>query len=101
MSGSRADRDHPCHGLGLSRVLWRIQARSGRDCEDPCRGLGGPGVVLRTPLQYSAPASGQMEKGNKNIDFDKEVYDFLTKVVILIRRSDIFETKSVHFAKEV
>ena len=82
MSGSRADRDHPWHGLALSGVLWSIQARSGRDCEDPCRGLGGPGVVLRTPLQYSAPAGGQMEKGNKNIDFDKEVYDFLTKVVI-------------------
>ena len=32
-----------------------------------------------------------MEKGNKNTDFDKEVYDFLIKVVILIRRSDIFE----------
>ena len=42
-----------------------------------------------------------MEKGNKNIDFDKGVYDFLTKVVILIRRSNLFEQKNVHFAKEV
>ena len=29
----------------------------------------------------------------KSIDFSKEVYDFLAKVIILVRRSDIFEKK--------
>ena len=28
---------------------------------------------------------------NKSTDFDKEVFDFLRKVMILVRRSDIFE----------
>ena len=31
--------------------------------------------------------------GRESIDFDKEVCLFLTKVVILVRRSDIFEKK--------
>ena len=34
-----------------------------------------------------------MEKGSKSIGFDMEVYDFLIKVVISLRRSNIFEKK--------
>ena len=30
---------------------------------------------------------------SKSIDFSKEVYEFLTKVVILVRRSGIFKNK--------
>ena len=32
---------------------------------------------------------------NKSIDFDKEVFDFLTKLMILVRRSDMFEKQVV------
>ena len=41
-----------------------------------------------------------MEKESKSIDFEKEVYDFVLKVVILVGRFDIFE-KKYYFAKEV
>lgn len=34
-----------------------------------------------------------MDKRSKSIDFDKEVYDFLTKVVILVGRADFFGKK--------
>ena len=36
----------------------------------------------------------------KSMDFSKEVFDFLAKVMILVWRSVIFE-KSVNFVKEV
>ena len=36
-------------------------------------------------------ADGQMQEGSKSMDFNKEVYDFLTKLMILVRRSVIFE----------
>ena len=39
-------------------------------------------------------------KDCKSVDFSKEVYEFLPTVVILVRRSDIFE-KSVDLVKEV
>ena len=32
-----------------------------------------------------------MQEGSKSMDFNKEVYDFLTKLMILVRRSVIFE----------
>ena len=34
-----------------------------------------------------------MEKRSKSIDFDKELYGFLTKNMILLRRSNILEKK--------
>ena len=41
-----------------------------------------------------------MDKGSKSEDFDKQVYDFLSKVVILPRRADFFG-KSDYFGGEV
>ena len=45
-------------------------------------------------------ASGLVTKVCKRIDFSKEVSDFQVKVLILVRRSDIFE-KKYDFVREV
>ena len=48
--------------------------------------------------------TGSFENIYKSVDFSKEVYEFLAKVVILVRRSLISvvkECKSIDFSKEV
>ena len=37
--------------------------------------------------------TGSLENTYKSVDFSKEVYDCLAKLLILVRRSDIFEKK--------
>ena len=53
------------------------------------------------PSLLAIVTGGLVAKECKSIDFSKEVYDFLAKVVILVWRSDIFvvkECKSIAFS---
>ena len=48
-------------------------------------------MSLLKPSLLDSVAIGLVPKDCKSIDFSKEVSDFLVKVVILVRRSNIFE----------
>ena len=94
---SRIERTRP-------RVILSTRSGSGDDCEHPCRGSGRPEFIFNTrsgskvvsPQSRVRPGPPQWLAGwlagwggGQSTDFDKEVYDFLTKVVILLRRSNI------------
>ena len=74
------------------------------DCKHPCRGAGSPEFILTirsgsnvvSPQSRIKPGPPQWLAGwggGQSIDFDKEVYDYLKKVVIIVRRSDICKKK--------
>ena len=65
-------------------------------------GLGGWCSSSLPPL--ASVTLGLVVKECNSIDFSMEVYEFLAKVVMLIRRSDIFlvkECTSIDFSTEV
>ena len=64
--------------------------------------IGGWFSFTLAPL--ASATSALVVKTCKGIDFSKEVDEFLSEVVILVKRSNIFvvkECKSINFSKEV